>query len=71
MQPPPITITSAVCIPLISWRFEQRSSNPQSFALRANTGVDGRSELLHQAEVVAVIPDLGDLTVFEAENVDG
>src|SRR5262245_32826146 len=32
--------------------------------------MDGRAELLHQAEVVAVVPELHDLSVGEPEDVD-
>ena len=33
--------------------------------------MDRRSELLHQAEIVTVIPELDDLPVGEPEHVDG
>jgi hypothetical protein len=38
--------------------------------LRGSAGVDQCAELLEEAEVVAVVPDLGDLAVLEAEDVD-
>src|SRR6266849_3357535 len=42
---------------------------PQSIVGR-RSGVDRRADLLHQAEIVPMVPDLGDPGPTEAEQVD-
>jgi hypothetical protein len=56
--------------PSLCWPYRLRRGETQKESgLGVGSSVDGRPDLLTEAEVVTVIPDLGDLAVLEAIDV--